>query len=102
MKNLMPVMVAFALLLVSQGAYAQEAAASGNWGWGVGTGLTMGIAVLGGTLSQGNAAKGYYESISRNPQSAEKMGANFILGLALIESLVLFAFVVAMTMATTK
>lgn len=95
MKNLMPLMVAATLLFVSQGAYAQDAAGASQWGWGVGAGLTMGLAALGGTLGQSNAARGYFESVSRNPQSVEKMGASFILGLAFIESLVLFAFVVA-------
>ncbi|MCA9568586.1 MAG: ATP synthase F0 subunit C [Myxococcales bacterium] len=95
MKNLMPLMVAATLLLVSQGAYAQTGAAGSTWGWGVGAGLAMGLAALGGTMGQGNAARGYFESVSRNPQSVEKMGASFILGLAFIESLVLFAFVVA-------
>jgi F-type H+-transporting ATPase subunit c len=93
MKNLTPLMVAAALLLVSQGAFAQDGAAVSTWGWGVGAGLAMGLAALGGTLGQSNAARGYYESVSRNPQSVDKMGQSFILGLALIESLVLFALV---------
>ncbi len=98
MKNLKPLLVAATLLLVSQSALAAgdaEAAASGVWGWGIGAGLAMGLAALGGTLGQSNAARGYFESVSRNPQSVEKMGASFILGLAFIESLVIFAFVVA-------
>lgn len=98
MKNLMPLMVAITLLFVSQGAYAEDhaAVAAGTpWAWGVGAGLTMGLAVLGGTLGQSNAARGYYEAVSRNPQSVDKMGPAFILGLAFIESLVLFGFVIA-------
>lgn len=94
MKNLMPLMVCAALLLTSNVAFAQSGDAS-VWGWGVGAGLTMGLAALGGTLGQGNAARGFYESVSRNPQSADKIQTGFFVGLAFIESLVLFAFAIA-------
>lgn len=93
MKNLMPLMVCASLLLVSNVAFAQDGASV--WGWGVGAGLTMGLAALGGTLGQGNAARGFYESVSRNPQSADKIQTGFFVGLAFIESLVLFAFAIA-------
>lgn len=94
MKNLMPLMVAMAVLFTSQAAYAQEAVA-GNGYWGIGAGLTMGLAALGGALGQGNAAKGFYESVSRNPQSADKIQTAFFVGLAFIESVVIFAFAIA-------
>lgn len=96
MKNWMPLLVALAVLLTSQAAFAEDhAAAAGSWGWGVGAGLTMGLAALGGTYSQGNAARGFYESVSRNPQAADKISTQFLIGLAFIESLVLFAFAIA-------
>ena len=100
MKNWMPLMALTMLMFVSQGAFAQDAAAAtaGNMGWGLGAGLTMGLAAIGGTLAQGNAARGFYESVSRNPQAADKIQTSFFVGLAFIESLVLFAFAIAFLM----
>ena len=95
MKKWTPILaVMVAMLLVSDVAFAEEAAASGGGG-NLGSGITMGLAVLGGTLAQGMAAKGMYESVSRNPQAAGALNTPFILGLAFIESLCLFALVVA-------
>lgn len=95
MKNWMPLMVALAALLVSTPALAEGPAAATTWGWGVGAGMTMGLAVLGGAYAQGNAARGFYESVSRNPQAADKISTSFLIGLAFIESLVLFGFAIA-------
>jgi len=53
------------------------------------------MAVLGGALGQGRAAAAALEGISRNPGAASKIQTPMILGLALIESLVLFGFAVA-------
>ncbi|MCB9679193.1 MAG: ATP synthase F0 subunit C [Alphaproteobacteria bacterium] len=91
----MPLLVALAVLLTSQAAYAQEAAATPGGYWGIGAGLAMGLAALGGTYGQGNAARGFYESVSRNPQAADKIQTSFFVGLAFIESLVIFAFAIA-------
>ena len=41
------------------------------------------------------AAKAAYESISRNPQAAGALNAPFYVGMAFIESLVLFTLVIA-------
>jgi F-type H+-transporting ATPase subunit c len=76
------------LLLVSTPAFAA--------GDNLGAGITMGLAVLGGALGQGMAAKGMFESLSRNPAAAGKLNAPFYVGLAFIESLCLFALVVAL------
>jgi F-type H+-transporting ATPase subunit c len=62
---------------------------------GLGAGLAMGLAVIGGGIGQGMAARGMYESISRNPSAAGKLNAPFYVGMALIESLVLYALVIA-------
>lgn len=88
--TVLPVMVA--LLVIGGDAFAQEAAAVKS---NLGNGLAMGLAVLGGGLGQGMAARGMYESVSRNPQAATKLNAPFYVGLAFIESLCLFALVVA-------
>ena len=58
-------------------------------------GLAIGLGALGGTLGQGRATAAALEGISRNPGAAARIQTPMILGLALIESLVLLAFVVA-------
>jgi F-type H+-transporting ATPase subunit c len=58
-------------------------------------GLAIGVAALGGTLGQGRATAAALEGISRNPGAASRIQTPMILGLALIESLVLFSFVIA-------
>lgn len=58
-------------------------------------GIAIGLAVLGGATGQGRAAAAALEGISRNPGAASRIQTPMILGLALIESLVLFAFVIA-------
>jgi F-type H+-transporting ATPase subunit c len=61
----------------------------------IGAGIAIGLGVLGGTLGQGRAAAAALEGISRNPGAASRIQTPMILGLALIESLVLFSFVIA-------
>lgn len=58
-------------------------------------GIAIGLAVLGGALGQGKAAAAALEGISRNPGAAPRIQTPMIIGLALIESLVLFALAVA-------
>ena len=59
-------------------------------------GLGIGIAVFGGALGQGRAAAAALEGIARNPGASGKMFVPFILALALIESLVIYAFVISL------
>lgn len=58
-------------------------------------GLTIAIAAFGGALGQGNTAGKAMEGIARNPGASKEMFVPFILGMALIESLVLFAFLIS-------
>jgi F-type H+-transporting ATPase subunit c len=60
-----------------------------------GAGIAIGLGVLGGALGQGRAAAAALEGISRNPGASARIQTPMILGLALIESLVLLAFVIA-------
>ncbi len=62
---------------------------------GLGAGVAVGFAVLGGGIGQGLAARGVLESIARNPQASGKLNAPFFIGMALIESLVIFAWLMA-------
>ena len=67
-----------------------------------GAGFAIAIAALGGTLAQGRATAAALEGISRNPGASAKIQTPMILGLALIESLVLFAFVIAFLLQAHK
>ena len=58
-------------------------------------GLGIGIAVFGGALGQGRAAAAALEGIARNPGASSKMFVPFILALALVESLVIYALVIS-------
>jgi len=100
MKNLNRTLpVALALLFVSTPAFAQDAVTASGY-IGLGAGIAIGFAALGGGIGQGTAARGMYESVSRNPQASGKLNAPFYVGMAFIESLVIFAFVVAMSLFT--
>lgn len=90
------VMMALALVLVPGLAHAQAAeGTSGNALIGLAAGLVVGVAALGGTLAQGKAVSSTVEAIGRNPGASGKLFTPMILGLALIETLVIFSFVVA-------
>lgn len=57
--------------------------------------LAIGLAAFGGSLGQGKTASSALEAIGRNPAAQGKIFVPMIIGLALIESLVLYAFVIA-------
>ena len=59
------------------------------------TGLTIAIAAFAGALSQGKAAVAALEGIARNPGARKDLFVPFILALALIESLVIYALIIA-------
>ena len=100
-KKLGPSALAAALItLVASPAFAQASAAATNGEdvkmvAALGAGIAIGLGVLGGALGQGKAAAAALEGISRNPGAAARIQTPMILGLALIESLVLLAFVIA-------
>lgn len=100
MKNLAKrIFIALGSTLVASAAFAQEAAghtAGGDRGLiAIGAGLAIGIAALGGALAQGKTAAAALEGIARNPGAQGKIFTPMIIGLALIESLVIYAFVIA-------
>jgi F-type H+-transporting ATPase subunit c len=97
-KVLMFVMLVSGVVLVSFAANAQEAAAAGGMSLGkaiamLAVGLTIGISALGGALGQGKAVASGLEGIARNPSAG--MLVPMLLGLAFIESLVIYALVIA-------
>ncbi len=100
-KKTLALFAAALTTLVSTQAFAAgvEAASANEFDMksmlALGAALAIGLGALGGTLGQGRAAAAALEGISRNPGAASRIQTPMILGLALIESLVLFSFVVA-------
>lgn len=92
--------LALATVFAAVPALAQTATPATNVastvGWvALGVGLMMGLAVFGGTFAQSRAAATALDGIARNPAASDKFTVPLILSLALIESLVLFAFLIA-------
>jgi len=91
--------VAIAMLFVSNPAFAAGATVTadgtaGDAGWvAVGAGLAIGLAALGGALGQGNTAKAAMEGMGRNPNA--NLQTPMIIAMALTESLVILAFIIA-------
>lgn len=80
-------------------AFAQEAGAKpGFEHLGIAVALGIGAAAFAGAMAQGRTASAALEGIARNPNAAEKLFVPMLLGLAFIESLVLFTWVLMLLM----
>jgi F-type H+-transporting ATPase subunit c len=78
-------------------AYEKAHGLSVNYGYiALGAGLGIGLAALGGGIGQGRAAGSALEGIARNPGAAGQIRGPMILGLALIESLVIYALIISL------
>jgi F-type H+-transporting ATPase subunit c len=84
-----------ALALAAPGA--TETSGSERSIYGFAMALAVGLAALGGGMGQGRAVAAALEGICRNPNSAGKVLVPMLLGLAFIESLVIFALIIAFT-----
>jgi F-type H+-transporting ATPase subunit c len=84
-------------------AVAAEAAGGSAAGLGsffsyavMAAGFAIGIAALGTGIGQGLAVKSSVEGIARNPEASGKITVTMLIGLAMIESLCIYALVVAL------
>ena len=93
------------LLWASLALAAEPAAAAGASSAGLGTffsyavmaaGFGIGIAAFGTGIGQGMAVKSSVEGIARNPEASGKITVTMLIGLAMIESLCIYALVVAL------
>lgn len=64
-------------------------------GFGCAAAFAIGVAAFGGALGQGKAAAAALEGIARNPEAQGKIFIPMIIALALIESLVIYALLIA-------
>jgi F-type H+-transporting ATPase subunit c len=92
------------LTLTAFSAFAQNEPAAGagtapaptGVRWGViGAAFLLGIAAAAGAIGQSRAIAASVEGIARNPSAAAAIRLAMIIGLALIESLVIYALVIA-------
>jgi F-type H+-transporting ATPase subunit c len=103
-------MVLFAvigILATSMSVFAQATAEAGdnahsvNKYRAIAAGIGFAIAVFGGALGQSRIGAAACEGAARNPGAAGRIQTMMILGLALIESLVLFALLVIFAVVKT-
>ena len=93
-------LLALLLVPVASAAFAQEGAAAAAGGnvktfIALAAGFGIAIASFGGALGQGKAIAAGLEGIARNPSAQNKIFIPMIVGLALIESLVIYTLVIA-------
>lgn len=88
------------VMLVGAAAFAQPMAPSANnferdkW-IALAAGFGIAIAAFGGALGQAKTAATALDGIARNPGAAGKIFTPMILGLALIESLVIYSLLIS-------
>jgi F-type H+-transporting ATPase subunit c len=90
------------LLLAAAPLFAQQAGGEAGkrgdlaaMGLALGAGIAIGVAAAGGGVGQGRAVSAALEGIARNPSASDKIFTPMIIGLALIESLVIYGLVIA-------
>lgn len=59
-------------------------------------GLGIGIAAFGCGIGQGLGLKGAVEGVARNPEASGKITVTMLIGLAMIESLTIYALVISL------
>ena len=93
------------LIWASLALAAEPAAAAAGASTGLGSffsyavmaaGIGIGIAAFGTGIGQGMAVKSSVEGIARNPEASGKITVTMLIGLAMIESLCIYALVVAL------
>jgi F-type H+-transporting ATPase subunit c len=96
---LVSTLVGLCVMLFASVAFAQDGGASNEYDmkkWiGLACGLGIAIAAFGGALGQGRTASAALDGIARNPGASGKIFTPMILGLALIESLVIYSLIIS-------
>jgi len=84
-------------LAITSPAFAQHAAEAGGKSWAqfIGAAIAITIAASFGSLGQGKSIAAACEAMGRNPGAGGAIRITMIIGLALIESLVIYSLVIA-------
>ncbi|MBI4209233.1 MAG: ATP synthase F0 subunit C [Deltaproteobacteria bacterium] len=81
---------------MASAATAETSSSVSSLGIALAGGIGIGIAAFGGALGQGRTMAAALEGIARNPEASGKIQTPMIIGLALIESLVIYALLIAL------
>jgi F-type H+-transporting ATPase subunit c len=90
--------IVFSAVTVGNLLAADGGGSSDKWAIYLGAGLGMGIAALGTGIGQGIASGSAVEGIARNPSASPRILTSMIIGLAMIESLAIYALVIALVL----
>jgi F-type H+-transporting ATPase subunit c len=90
-----------AVTAFGQDAQTAQTATNSGVRWGViGAAFVLGISAAAGAMGQSRAIVAACEGIARNPGAAGAIRLAMIIGLALIESLVIYALIIAFIIQT--
>lgn len=90
MKKLNLVLGAGVAFLMPAFAFAQEDAAAGKPMYALAKGFAVGVAALGCALGQGKIVAAAVEGIARNPGASGQVFTPMLLGVAFVETLLIF------------
>ncbi len=95
------VLALLALVAAAPAAFAQEAASGGQSSgaltyMALGCVVGLGLAAYGGGIGMGNAISGALSAMARNPGIYQRLFPSMLIGLAMIESLVIYTLVVVL------
>lgn len=76
-------------------AEAEASAMDSTGAKAIAAAIVVGLAAIGGTIGMGMAISKSAEGISRQPESEGKIRTNLMLGLVFIETVVIYALIVA-------
>ena len=102
-KSVIGILAVVLVLGMASMALAEDesAKAAGAWiffGIALACGFGIGVAALGTGLGMGNAINGALQGTARNPEAGGKIMTTMIIGLALIESLCIYALLICLIM----
>ena len=103
-KTLVGIFAAVMVIGSASMAFAGDDAAvkaAGLWvffGIAIACGLGIGMAAMGTGIGMGNAINGALQGTARNPEAGGKIMTTMIIGLALIESLCIYALLICLLM----
>jgi F-type H+-transporting ATPase subunit c len=99
MRKVLSLLAVAVITFLSTAAFAEGGAEAGavvDVGWrALGAGIAIGLAAFGCGIGQGNAIGACLTGIARNPKADAQMFPKLILGLAIIESLAIYALIIA-------
>lgn len=102
-KRLIGMLTGFMVLGMASVSFAADgsAQAAGLWiyfGIAIACGFGIGVAAMGCGVGMGNAINGAMHGTARNPEASGKIMTTMIIGLALIESLTIYALLICLLM----